>query len=176
MVDTLLAFPVELELFGEEDLTDAKAELLLANASGIVRDYCGWRLDRATEDLVVDVVDAGRVLLPSLYVRDVEAVLLDDVEMASTDWAWSFNGQLAFVGSGARLTVTLDHGYDPVPPAVRAVVLALALRMHLNPAGHGSEAAPGGVQTGFGGGVLNSGGLLDREMQVLDRYRVPGRP
>jgi hypothetical protein len=173
----LLATVEELELFGEEDISEAKAVMLLQNATDTVRAYCGWRIDRTTEVVRVDVTGGSRVVLPTLLVHEVSEVLADGLPLvATTDYAWSSNGQLAFTGATvAALQVTMDHGYSTVPPAVRAVVLSLALRAHLNPAAHGSEAAAG-VATGYAGGVLKSGGLLEAEMNVLDRFRLPPRP
>ncbi len=174
----LLATPTELETFGEEDLPEAKALLLLQNASTTVRDYCGWRINRSTEVLLLDVYGSSRVWLPSLLVHDVQEVLADGVVLDSaSDYSWTANGQLAFTGATiARLQVTVDHGHTVVPPSVRAIVLSLALRAHLNPAAHGSESAAG-MQTGYAGGVLQSGGLLGSEEQVLDRrYRIFSRP
>lgn len=170
----LLAQPADLELLGGEGLAQDNAELLLRGATGAVRSYCGWVISSTTETFTLDGDGGGLLFLPSLHVRDVTAVRVAGEEQ--TGYAWSVNGTVEALGcwKRGRRNVEVDavHGYEQVPGDVVDVVLAVALRGALNPAGTVSESFAGATSSWAHAGF----GLTTVERATLDPYRIPGQP
>lgn len=173
---TLLASVEQLERQTEEGLPVATAEQLLEQASGVVRNHCRWRIDHAENDeLIVDAPRQGDVLLlPSLRLLEVHSLTIAGVEI--TGFTPSLSGVLERPGGWPRgiVRAVVTHGWDPVPPEVRAVVIGVALRMWLNPEAAASHSQ-GGVTQAVGGVLTGAGrslGLLDTEEDLLDAYAV----
>lgn len=171
-----LATREELAAFRQPAETpDDRAALALAIASGIVRAYCGWRIDFARETFSADGNPTRLLVLPTMRLIDVVSVTVDGVELAADiDFTWSAAGLVwtgtAWTGPARSVVVDVEHGYDPVPDEVRGVVLAVAARNIVSPHGETRHSAgPFAVSFGATSAAI---GLLDSEKQALDPYRL----
>lgn len=174
---TLLAIPTDLPTFVGQRVKDEQAQLLLDLASDVVRAYCGWRIDRATETLVADVAGGTRILLPTLMLHAVRtdtftidgAAVTCPFKVSEAGVLWCPDGWPA-----GRVEVVADHGYDTVPGDVRAVVLAAAGRVVVNPQGLRSTTTLGysEVYAIPGTGEATNLTLTDAERRILDKHRI----
>jgi hypothetical protein len=167
---------------------EAQAEVLLAQASAVVRAYVRQDITRATTTDTFTMRRAdpvlhrcgGVVTLPQRPIVDIASVAVDGTE--THDWwqdgdevlvrAWTWAYPPA-ANRPPQVTVTYTHGWDPVPGDITAIVLQAANRALVNPAQVRSETV-GGESTTYliptSGEAL--GVLLSRtEQRVLDRYR-----
>lgn len=140
-----LASAADLGRFLQRTIDEEAAALALASASGLVREYCGWSISAETTTFILDGTGTTLLSLPTLELTAVQQVRAAGVLLAeATSWppadaeySWSRNGQLrrgAGWPAGFR-TVEADvtHGLDPVPDAVRSVVLSVAAVAVYNP-------------------------------------------
>lgn len=113
---------------GDLDVNEAHLERLLTSASAAVRDATGQILSRATTTVPVVVDDRPRVRLYQHPVVAVEQIQLDGRDLDG--WAL-IGGELDRPGGWAAtrrtVYVTYTHGYDPVPQAIRDLVVQLVL-------------------------------------------------
>jgi len=151
----------------EADLDEASAQLALDGASGLVRDWCGWGIAHAEETFVVDGTGSRVLLLPTLRLVSVEEVRVDGTVLDPTTYTWSASGQLERAAGWPRrfraIEVDCTHGYDPVPDALRLVVLELAARSYKNPERLAAKSV---------GGVSYTYDLSELEMAQLGPYRL----
>jgi hypothetical protein len=157
--------------------------MMLAQASALIRSYCGWNLYPSTsETLTVDGSGAAVLALPTLHVSAVTSVKEDgealtlDTPAIQGDYEWSASGFLRRIGASwttklRGVVVVATHGYADAPLEVQAVCLQAAARAVADPFGAKREFA-GGVQVDY----TVPGGLSDMEKLVLDRHRVPQVP
>jgi hypothetical protein len=182
---TLLAEPNDLQDLLGYPVPETQALLLLELASDVIRSYCGWRLDRAVETLTVHgepstgypvtgrPAPTGHLLLPTLQLNAVLSVTVDGKPFLW--WRLNSAGVLwTAYGWGHRVDVEADHGYDPVPGDIRAVVLSAATRMVVNPQGLrsvnlGNYAE---VYTVPAAGEATNLTLTSAERRILDRHRI----
>lgn len=165
---------------GNPDVLDTTvAELLLDNASAAIRDACGWSI---TEETVTDQPVShisGRVFLPTKHLTAL-AISVDGVDaVVLTDYVWSVNGVVRFVGWGVGspsltwaylypqsvVLATYTHGYDEAPQSVKAVCLEHAAAAYPNPSRYRSETIEGVV-------TVYAGVDLETEPR-LNRFRLP---
>lgn len=111
--------------------TDPELVDALGAASALFRAAARTQLSLVTGDVATLDGDGSRVvLLPHTPVRAVSSVVVDGTTRAATDYEWAADGRLRFGGRVPdryrSVVVTYDHGYDPVPEAVQAVVLDAA--------------------------------------------------
>jgi hypothetical protein len=179
-----LVTPEEFRLLTGSDVEDDRAGELLAQASGLVRTWCGWHLAaRLTQAVVVDGSGAETVALPTLHLVDLLAVTENGVPVELELVEWSTAGFL--IRRSRRWTSRLRgvraeilHGLARTPTEVRAVVIAIVARAVAHPAGTGVASERTGPfqitwsQTAQDGGLV----LLDFEERVLDRYTIPDKP
>lgn len=124
----------------EDALDSDRATLALENASGVIRDRCGWSISRETVTDTLDG-DGGRSLwLPTLKLVDVASVAVGGQTLTvEKDFDWTAYGKLIRAGHWPHrprsITITYTHGYDPVPDGVRAVCLKLAVSSYENTSG-----------------------------------------
>lgn len=180
-----LATALELEAYLGREVGPA-ADLLLAGASDAVRAYCGWHVaPSVTEELTLDGSGERVQPLPSLHVTELASVEECGELVEVSEYEWSVAGRLrrgwAWTSELQGLLVTLTHGFDPVPAALKVLVLGLSARQLTNPSGVRSEAV-GAVSVTYGeaGGSSGSGSvgstLREVERAVLDRYRLEPEP
>lgn len=103
----------------------------LAAASEYVRSYCGWHI--APLVTVVEqkrrVGSQGKVILPTLQLKAVSRVNVDDADLDPEDYHWWDNGVLEILPRVTRdgfCLVDYQHGWDETPLAVKHVVMELA--------------------------------------------------
>lgn len=169
------ATPAELNTFTGSTIATAQATMMLAQASALIRSYCGWPLyPSASETLTVDGSGAAMLSLPTLHLSGCTLVTEDGVELVFEDeYEYSAAGFLRRVGASwttklRGVVVVVTHGYADPPLEVVAVCLQSASRAIASPAGVKSEVS-GGVQVTY----TIPGGLNDMERTILDRHRVP---
>lgn len=131
-------YPPLLGVDADDDATTAVCDA--------IRGYCRWHIAPLAVDdvMVVDNSFGRRVLaLPTRRVTAVGSVV-DRDGADIEDFEWSQSGVLErAVGwpTGLRaVTVTLTHGFEEVPPAIRAVVQDM-LRDYENAAAGGTVAS-----------------------------------
>lgn len=166
----------ELEKHLQRDFdVQERAEQALILASGAVRAYCGWNLDREETTFEFDV-DGSRILsLPTLHLQDLVELRVKGLPLTPADARyplWSRKGQLYLAGGWARHAVIeadVIHGYDPVPDLIKLVVLDLAARQLSNPEGL-LQKTVGVVSRTYAGPDPN--GLTALHTRLLDRYAL----
>lgn len=160
----------ELATYLGEGVSQAQGELALDIASEVVRSYCGWRIDRATETFTLDGVTGIALHLPTLCLNEVLAVTIEGAPVI--DWSWNVAGVLwrpTWRAAVRGVEVQADHGYDTIPGAVRLATLQAAARAVVNPSGMRAVQAGATTETfGYSEGLT----LLPHEERVLDRYRI----
>lgn len=154
---------------------------MLDRAEALVRSYCGWHVAplRVADPVTVPYSGDELILLPSLRVTDVSEVRLDDTVVPLEDVEWFEHGVIRVRGgsSAVKVHVTMSHGFEEAG-AVEAVILAVAARAKASPSGV-VRSQVGQVSETYSQTSTNQAGgvsLLDSEMAVLDRYRLPARP
>lgn len=166
----------------------------VAAAQSAVRDHCQWHIAPVLEQTATldTQPEVGTLWLPTLRLVSVTEVALtaadpaDDLILAEgVDYTTGLGlgvvvGLVPLYwprGFGA-VRVTFEHGFDEVPPVVKAVVTAAAARAQANPAGLPNETVGPFSQSygsntdgSFGGVVLTNG-----EKNALAAYRIENRP
>lgn len=183
----LLATVAELELFLDDDLDRARAELFLLIASGEVRGATGNEFSLVRGDVVLlNGTGAVALVLPQAPVLDVTEVLEApgrnvELELAGPEadrpsYEWSESGVLrridgnVFARRFRYYRVTLDHGFETTPDDVRGVVLRCAARGFENPEGLRQETLGrysytlAGEQAGIG--------LYGPDVRALEPYMI----
>ncbi|MEV0586327.1 hypothetical protein [Nonomuraea sp. NPDC050310] len=129
----------------------ARAELVLTLASGVIDGETGQPLDLATTTVELDGNGTQLLLLPRWPVTAVTDVsVVDDIDQApadlveNVDYRWSRHGRLRRLRCRwpcieRAITATVTAGWDPIPDEVRAICLRLAQAGWDNAAGLESE-------------------------------------
>lgn len=164
----------ELTTHLQRPVEPAAGALAVAGASGAVRSRCGWNISRETATFELDGSGTTVLNLPTLF---LSAVISVDVagELVSpavsgdlhVGYRSTVRGQLYRYGgwpSFSRITVTCEHGYDPVPDVVRLVALTLASRTLSNPER---------LKTAAVGSISRTFDLSELDVRLLDPYRLP---
>jgi hypothetical protein len=165
---------------GKVSAADPRLDVLLKGASAAVRRYCGWHIAPVLqEELVLDGPGGPLVLLPTLHLVDVVSFADDTRDVQPADLEWSDRGMVRRRGSrwtskfrGIRATV--QHGFDEAPDVAQIVQQVVANAI-ASPMGATREQA-GQVSISWASTGPNvSGGisLLERDLAVLDLYRLP---
>lgn len=168
---------------------EATADDRLLQAEAVVRAYCGWHIaPERTEVVVIDRPNGVAVLpLPSLHVTAITAVVQGGEDVLADDYTWTEGGLLHRApgylwgrttwGYDEPLAVTMTHGYEEPPPAVTAVVQAMATRAVQNPGSLvRTQVGPFSdtySQTGFNQSLPLA--MLAAEKELLAPYVLPKR-
>lgn len=188
----------ELELFARDTIPagqvdEVEAQQALDLASDIIRGYTRNHISTVTETAQFEGSPSDCIVLPQRPVTAVTAVSVTDRAgatsvIAPAGWTWTRGGNLRRIdgsswgGTDATVTVTYTHGLAAVPGDVKAIALALARRMTVNPDGYVREAigsynvgyaTTDGQQIGQGSGQGSGASvhLLSVEKMTLNRYR-----
>lgn len=188
----------ELELFARDTIPagqvdEVEAQQALDLASDIIRGYTRNTISQVTETAQFEGSSSDCIVLPQRPVTAVTAVSVTDRNgvtsvVAPAGWTWTRGGNLRRVdgsswgGPDSTVTVTYTHGFAAVPGDVKAIALALARRMTVNPDGYVREAigsynvgyaTTDGQQLGQGSGQGSGASvhLLSVEKMTLNRYR-----
>ena len=160
---------------GNTSLEGARGELLLAQASAVIRTYCRQTFDRVTNDEVeLRGTWDRRLTLPERPVVSVGSVAIGghdigdgyqrvrDVLYRTSNWG----------GPTAVVTVVYTHGFAPDHPAMetlRGMAVQIAARAAVNATGVSSESiGDWSASWGNGGGGF---ALTAAEQSILDRFR-----
>lgn len=172
-----LATAGELETHLQRELDQAGADQALGLASGAVRAYCGWDLSRDTATFYLEAGDGPLITLPTLELITLVEVRADGniVDPTVTPYNASRKGQVwgCWVPK-VQYEFDVEHGYDPIPDALKLVTLDLAARSISNPEGLVSATTGqvsrtwGSAGTGSVGGVT----LTALHERLLDRYSL----
>jgi hypothetical protein len=115
-----------------------RADTLLTTASGLVEAAARMPLALVTDDvLTIRGSRESRILLPGRPVVAVTAVTLDGAAVTG-GWHVADDELVRPGGWGCErdaLVITYTHGHDPIPDAIKAIVLELAARVWTNPGG-----------------------------------------
>jgi hypothetical protein len=167
------------------DIAEADAEAVVLVASELVRDHCRQQITRATYTtrLAVDCDRRGWfIAIPEGPLRSVTTVVVNGTTV-TTHTVDLLNGKVR-LPSGVptedadddvedQAVVTYVAGYDTVPGNVRAVTLALAIRLYDNPQGLRSRQIDDYSETRAGNDDDLAGvSLLPGEERRLRRYRL----
>ena len=148
-------------------------------AIGAIRGYCGWHISPSiTETLIVDGPGDSLLLLPTLRLTNLTALTIDGTPVALEDVQWSERGGVrGYRTSTAKwrgVSVEITHGYDEFPADLLAVARSMAA------AGDGSiakryQSGPHSVDL-TDQAIAGAFAIGPLQRNVLDRYRIPGRP
>ncbi len=145
------------------------AGLLLGLASAEIRGYCRQQLSADTSTAVLRGTWTRDLELPERPVTAVSSVEIDGEPI--TDWAWDGLNSIrrtpfdltdigAHWGGPARVvTVSYDHGFDPIPEVIRGRCIAIVLRA--------LGAAPGVVSEQLGSYSVSYDRALASELVAL---------
>jgi hypothetical protein len=157
-------------------LVEEPTELVIEEASELIRGYCGWHLVPSVEATVTVNGSGGPVqLLPTAYLTEVTTVTEDGTEIDLDSIEWSEAGYLrrdssAWTDTLRGVVAEITHGYAAVPKDLRAVCASMVVRTLLAPLGGVVREQVGQVSVQYGTPV---GPLSDVEAAVLDRrYRI----
>jgi hypothetical protein len=159
----------------------------LTNASGLIRAWCGWHISREVDVTFTTQGNGTQVLaLPTMYLAAVhevrvDGVILDDYAIdPAGGYGWYVNGHLVrYTGWPClprSVQVDVDHGYDPVPDAITAVVVALSMRSIENPVGVRQEAVGTVIQQFHNPREVAGDQLNALNAAVLGPFRLPMQP
>lgn len=171
----------ELNEYLGRTLPSDRADLLCELASGVVRSWCRWNIDRESVTFTLDGGGAVGIDLPTLYLHSVTSVTVTGTLLTPDQYTWSHNGRLARVGdvwpSGMRnVVVVAEHGFEPIPYGVKAAALSIASGSAENPTNLKS-AATGTATRSWQTSPDSPPGLLTVVQQVvLGPYRLPLDP
>ncbi len=174
----------------------AQAQSALDSAQGAIVGFTRQKIEPVTNDaqeLRGNWTD--RLSLPQRPVTAVTSIVIrhgsvfvDDYPLTeNSDYRWDRLGQVVRVsyiagrligpsrgywgGDRAVVDVVYSHGYAIIPPDVRSVCLAAAVRVFLNPAGVIREDVAGVYQVMYSPQRLAVAELTDSEKQLLWDYR-----
>jgi len=165
---------------GKVSPTDPRVQPLLDGATAGIRRYCGWHVaPKVTETLRFDGPGGNLLLLPSLRVVAVSSVTVRGVELDEDAFEWSEKGMLRRLGGCwptrfRSVEVTLEHGFETAPDLVQIVQQVVANAIS-SPMGATREQA-GQISISWATtapGVSGGMSLLDRDLAILDMYRLP---
>jgi len=168
-------------LGGRVSANDPRVPPLLDGATRAVRRYCGWHVApewRTT--LTLDGPGGWLLALPTLRLADVHELTFEDQPMTLSDVEWSHNGEVrrldASWGYGYRvITADVTHGYT-LAADLAAVVVQVVANALASPLGATREQA-GAMSVQWATtapGVSGGLSLLQRDLALLNSYRLPG--
>lgn len=171
---------------GDDSLAGAKGDLLLEQASAVIRNHCRQTFDLVTDDEVdLRGTWSHRLKLPERPVVSVSSVEIDDVEVATYRLVRDTlvrtgplqtmfgvrDGGRSWGGPSYTVTVTYTHGFATGTQAmetVKGVCLQVAARAAVNPRSMTQES----IGDWSGSYASASGGfaLTAAEQAILDRF------
>lgn len=128
-----LLSPTDFAKFNAKDQT-----WFLQTAGSVVRERCGWHIapNLARTGVICQVGNAGVIMLPSLHVTSVQAVRVNGITIAATDYTVHQSGWLhwhrmscaPYMNPGVKRVASVDftHGFTTLPKTVAEVGHELA--------------------------------------------------
>ncbi|MFD3431153.1 hypothetical protein [Nocardia fluminea] len=158
-------------------------ELRLAGIVREIRDYCGWHIAPAVDEVFTVDGSGGTVQqLATLRLNSVASVTECGVVLPDYGYEWSQDGSLrkwsCWTTRYRGVVVEANHGYENVPENIVSVILDAASSAISTAVGDdvvGDEPEKMGP---FEWGARPDGGvvLTAAQRRVLDHYRIPFRP
>lgn len=181
----LTAEEFSIETGGAIAVDDPRVEPLLAGASAAIRRYCGWHIGPEVDmTLTVDGSGSHVLNLPTLRIVSITNVVeygrtWEPADIAGLEWS-----EAGMVRTSGRcwtsryrgVAVTLTHGFEDIAD-VKQIVQQVVGNAISSPMGATREQA-GQVSISWSTtapGVSGGLSLLQRDLDVLNLYRLPGR-
>lgn len=160
----------ELVEFTEDDTLGAgRGQLLVDQASAVIRNYCRQTFDAVVDDTVeLRGTWSRKLLLPERPVTAVGTVLVDGEAVTDFDRVADVLYRPHWGGPAVVVTVTYSHGFqtgDAALDTLKSVCLQVAARAAANPQSLESYSSDG-TSLNFGGAGF---GLSAAEQATLDR-------
>lgn len=169
---------------GEVLADDERTQLLVAGAVAGIRRYCRWHIAPIIADTLEVAVPFGGVrldaLLPTHQLRKVLEVRVDGRVIEQPAWTRDGHVWAGYLGAGSHVIhADVHHGYraDEVADLVAIVAQVVAIAQS-SPTGATREQA-GALSVSWATtapGVSGGLTLLDRDMALLDAYRIGDGP
>jgi hypothetical protein len=164
---------------GEDQAGNTKADLVLAAARETVISLLGYDPRAVADDTATFSTDTGRWFLPAIPVTGVSAITVDGVALATTDYAWTAQGEISRAWTSRRMatglppavTVTYSHGYDPVPDGLVALLYETAEGVLSDAPGSLVSETLGSWSATYAS-QADEYGLSPNARMILDRYRL----
>lgn len=152
---------------------DLSVEPVLAAVSQAIRNYCGWHLSPSLKCVAKCSATGHYIGLPALHVSSITEV--SDDGNVITDYEWKTNGSLrskCFTQKWQGVQVKYTAGLDDT--LLKTIVTQVASNNLASPAGVREERA-GQVSISYNqsGGIAGGVTLLDRDLLMLEPYRLP---
>lgn len=179
---------------------ERKAFRRLESATGAIQEFTHLTISKVTGDVVPLTGNWGRrLVLPEVPVSAVSSVVIDGETLTSGE-DYTFDGIRTIYrgvlesplldtierepageghwgGPECIITVTYTHGWDPIPPVVRGICLAMAARGWSAPTGVQQETI-GGYSVTYGTSAVSGANVLlpgeKRTMANLRRQWLEG--
>jgi hypothetical protein len=141
-----------------------RAQMVVDQASAIVRSACRWQISQVLDDIFVVPVFSDTIALPTLRLTTVTSVTINGVTVNSSVYRFTSSGLIIATSAqrfwGTPATVVATHGYatGTMPTDVKAATLQLAARLYSNPLSVKAEAIDDASRDY---GTSTSTGLLD---------------
>lgn len=158
---------------------DPRVPLLIKGVSDGIRRYCGWHVFPVIKETILLDSHGGRWLkLPSLNVKSISALKINDTLIDPASYSWSKRGLIhlksgRFPDDYQRVEVTFEHGFDNGSDlkqvAIQIITNALASPMGVTREQAGSLSVSwSSTAPGVSGGLS----ILERDKALLDQYRL----
>jgi len=179
----------------------ARADTLLELASGIIVDEAKQEIELGSTTFTRRSVYGDRFRLPQrpvVSVDEVQLALLDNAAEVIPATSWYLDGDevvrvgsmpsvasemyfghsgRGWLGPSWSLTVTYTHGFEEIPPAIKALTLEMVVRVWVNP---GSVAQEGVGDTStlyyYASNTPDASGLLLTRVEARMLKKLFGRP
>lgn len=168
---------------GQIPVDDPRLDALLSGASAAIRRYCGWHIAPVIEDdYTLDYEGGGLLVLRTLALRGIESLTVGGRAADVDSLEWSENGEIRMLFHAPAwfraVQAKIQHGYDLDAVAdLKAVVQQVVGNAISSPLGATREQA-GAVSVSWATtapGVSGGISLLERDLAIVDQYKLPGR-
>jgi hypothetical protein len=166
---------------GSYSSADPRVQPLLDGATTAIRRYCRWHVAPVVDEtIVMDYDGSATIILPTLRLISVAGLKINGEELF--DFEVSHNGEILlarpYLPRLSGVEISLRHGFDSAAVAdVKQIIQQVVANAISSPLGatqeqagqvsiHWSTTAPG-----VSGGIS----LLQRDLDTLNLYRLPGR-
>lgn len=165
---------------GKVSASDPRLAALLDGASAAVRRLCGWHVWPEVEETArLDGPGGREVALPTLRLVSLGAVVELGEAVDPETLRWSTLGNVrrssCWTDEYGALSVTFTHGFDEVPDVAQIVAQVVSAALS-SPMGATREQV-GAFAVSWATtapGVAGGLSLLERDLAVLDQYRLRG--
>lgn len=180
-----LVAPAQLSAFtnGQVSAADPRAQDIIDGATRAIRRYCGWHIAGSlTETVTLDGPDSSLLQLATMNITEITSVVENGDVVPLDGLEWSASGEIRKFSRGCwtdryrAIAVTLTHGFPDAPDVAQIIMQASAAALS-SPMGATREQA-GQVSISWATtapGVSGGLSLLQRDLAILDTYRLPGR-